>query len=72
MSGGQRDRFLKVLTELGGSAGNLRLREALQWDEQTYDDVKAGLIAEGMIAPGRGRGGSVALAGKSGRAVLRR
>jgi type I restriction enzyme M protein len=63
MSGTRRDRFLEVLTELGGSAGNLRLREALQWDEQTYDDVKAGLIAEGMIAPGRGRGGSVALAG---------
>lgn len=65
MSGGQRDRFLEVLTELGGSAGNTRLREALQWDEQTYGDVKAGLIAEGMIVPGRGRGGSVALAGQS-------
>ncbi|PTM60087.1 type I restriction-modification system subunit M [Phreatobacter oligotrophus] len=65
MSGGQRDRFLDVLTELGGSAGNMRLRDALQWDEQTYDNVKAGLVEEGMIVPGRGRGGSVALAGRS-------
>ncbi len=57
------DRFIAVLKELGGSAGNLRLREALQWQEAAYDAVKDKLIAEGVITPGRGRGGSVALAG---------
>jgi type I restriction enzyme M protein len=58
----RRDRFLAVLTELGGSAGNGRLREALQWDEASYDAVKSALVAEGIVKPGRGRGGSVALA----------
>lgn len=57
------DRFVAVLKELGGSAGNLRLREALQWQEATYDAAKEKLLAEGVITLGRGRGGSVALAG---------
>jgi type I restriction enzyme M protein len=59
----QKDRFVAALTELGGAAGNGRLREALAWDEATYDAVKAALIAEGRVAPGRGRGGSVSLPG---------
>ncbi|WP_188235767.1 type I restriction-modification system subunit M [Sphingopyxis sp. LK2115] len=58
----QEDRFVAVLTELGGSAGNGRLREALGWDEQAYDAVKDALIAQGRLVPGRGRGGSVSLA----------
>ncbi len=58
----QEDRFVAVLTELGGSAGNGRLREALAWDEQAYDAVKDALIAQGRLVPGRGRGGSVSLA----------
>ena len=62
---GQRDkqRLLSVLTEIGGSAGNGRLREALGWDEARYGAVKEDLVAEGALTPGRGRGGSVALAG---------
>ncbi len=59
----QKDRFVAALAELGGSAGNGRLREALAWDEATYDVVKAALIAEGLVASGRGRGGSVSLPG---------
>lgn len=59
----QKDRFVAALTELGGAAGNGRLREALAWDEATYDVVKAALIAEGLVTPGRGRGGSVSLPG---------
>ena len=50
------------MTELGGSAGNGRLRETLQWIEATYNGVKDDLLAEGAIVLGRGRGGSVALA----------
>jgi type I restriction enzyme M protein len=59
----QKDGFVAALAALGGSAGNGRLREVLALDEATYDAVKADLIAEGMIATGRGRGGSVSLRG---------
>jgi len=57
-----KDRFLEALEELGGSAGNARLREALGWEEEAYVSVKDALIAEGAVTPGRGRGGSVQLA----------
>ncbi len=57
----QQTRFLATLTDLGGSAGNVRLREALGWDEPTYDQVKQDLVSAGTISPGRGRGGSVSL-----------
>jgi type I restriction enzyme M protein len=59
----QKDKFVAALTELGGSAGNGRLREALQWDETAYNAVKDELVAEGVVTPGRGRGGSVSLGG---------
>ena len=52
-----RDEFLGALAALGGSAGNGRLREVLEWDETTYDDVKAELLSRRLIVPGRGRGG---------------
>jgi len=58
----KKDRFVAALTEFGGSAGNGRLREALRWDEATYNSVKDQLVAEGVVATGRGRGESVALA----------
>ncbi|MBE9606280.1 site-specific DNA-methyltransferase [Acetobacteraceae bacterium H6797] len=58
----QQDRFLAVLRERGGSAGNGALREALGWAESTYDRVKQALLEAGAILPGRGRGGSVRLA----------
>lgn len=57
-----QQEFLNALRELGGSAGNGRLRETLGWDEATYDGVRLALIDAGHIKPGRGRGGSVALA----------
>jgi type I restriction enzyme M protein len=57
----EKDRFVEALTELGGSAGHVRLRETLQWDEATYNAVKEDLLAEGIVTPGRGRGGSVSL-----------
>lgn len=58
-----KDKFVTVLAELGGSAGNGRLRDALQWAEATYAAVKDELVAEGVAIPGRGRGGSILLAG---------
>jgi type I restriction enzyme M protein len=54
-------QFLAALSTLGGSAGNGRLREVLQWDEATYSTVQSALIASGAVVPGRGRGGSVRL-----------
>jgi type I restriction enzyme M protein len=57
-----RDKFIAVLTELGGSAGNGKLRDTLGWADATYDAVKEELIGDGVVTPGRGRGGSVAIA----------
>ena len=56
------ERFLEALTQLGGSAGNVRLRETLQWEEEAYAAVKNALLESGAILTGRGRGGSVVLA----------
>ena len=57
-----KERFLEALTQLGGSAGNVRLRETLQWEEEAYAAVKNALLESGAILTGRGRGGSVVLA----------
>jgi len=63
------DDFLGALEALGGSAGNGRLRETLEWDEASYEAVKGDLLSRRLIVPGRGRGGSVALAdGSAGEA----
>lgn len=58
----RQERLLEVLAELGGSAGNKRLREALGWQEETYDQAKAALLADGRVAKGAGKGGSIRLA----------
>jgi type I restriction enzyme M protein len=60
------DEFLGALAALGGSAGNGRLRDTLEWDDASYEAVKADLLSRRLILPGRGRGGSVALADGSG------
>ena len=62
MDKAQTERFVEPLKRLGGSAGNGRLREALRWDEPSYLAIKSALIHEGIVAPGRGRGGSVVAA----------
>ncbi|MEI7953360.1 MAG: hypothetical protein WCH37_11905, partial [Synechococcaceae cyanobacterium ELA182] len=51
------DEFLGAQAALGGSAGNGRLRETLEWDEASYEAVKDDLLGRRLIAPGRGRGG---------------
>jgi type I restriction enzyme M protein len=58
----QAKRFIETLTSLEGKAGNQRLLSELGWADSTYQRVKGHLIEEGRIVPGRGRGGSVALA----------
>ncbi len=56
-----QDEFLGALEALGGSAGNGRLLETLEWDQARYEAVKGNLLSRRLIVPGRGRGGSVAL-----------
>lgn len=57
-----RDRFVQVLTDAGGSAGNGRLLAELGWQEDTYQSVRDSLLEDGTVVVGRGRGGSVKLA----------
>ncbi|MCB1883581.1 MAG: SAM-dependent DNA methyltransferase [Geminicoccaceae bacterium] len=59
--GANETRFIDALADLGGSAGNARLRAALGWDEASYATTRDALVADGRVALGRGRGGSVAL-----------
>ena len=63
MSEAQKQKFLAALAASGGSAGNQRLQAELDWADSTYQRVKEALIETGRIVPGRGRGGSVRLAG---------
>ena len=53
--------LLAKLRELGGSSGNQSLREALGWDEAVYTSVRQVLLDKGLVATGRGRGGSLRL-----------
>ena len=64
--------FVTTLTELGGSAGNGKLRDRLGWDEAAYEAVKQSLLDDGAITNGRGRGGSVALADATAQAAPER
>ncbi|WP_394888442.1 type I restriction-modification system subunit M [Mesorhizobium sp. AaZ16] len=66
----QADAFLNALRKMRGSAGNGKLRQALNWDEVTYNAVKHDLLATGAIEAGRGRGGSVALVDRTNRAMI--
>ncbi|HEY8096696.1 MAG TPA: DUF262 domain-containing protein [Methylobacter sp.] len=55
--------LLKNLRDLGGSAGNMALRESLGWGEEKYFRVRQHLIEKGLVDTGRGKGGSVYLLG---------
>jgi DNA repair exonuclease SbcCD ATPase subunit len=56
-----RQKFLEVLSGLGGAKGNQTLCAALGWDADTYSAVKNDLVVCGRLIPGKGRGGSVSL-----------
>ncbi len=64
-----RNRFIAVLHELGGSAGNRRLQDELGWQPDTYERVRDALVEEGAVLRGRGQGGSVSLADQGVRAA---
>lgn len=63
-----RNALLAQLEELGGSAGNKTLREAMEVTlgrevlQEDYDEVKDELVAESVLGRGKGKGGSVFLA----------
>jgi type I restriction enzyme M protein len=59
----QLDDFLEALEKAGSPAKNPVLRDALGWDQATYEEVKAALVAKGIVTRGRGRSDSVSLAG---------
>lgn len=58
------DEFIGALEALGGSAGNGVLRETLEWDEASYEAVKANLLSRRLIVAGGGQLDLVALAGE--------
>jgi len=59
----QLNDFLEALEKVGSLAKNPALREALGWDEALYEEVKAELVAKGIVVRGRGRSDSVSLVG---------
>jgi type I restriction enzyme M protein len=59
----QLNDFLEALEEVGSPAKNPVLREALGWEEPLYEEVKAELVAKGIVVRGRGRSDSVSLVG---------
>jgi type I restriction enzyme M protein len=59
----QLDDFLEALEKAGSPAKNPALRQALGWEEGLYEEVKAALVAKGIVVRGRGRSDSVSLVG---------
>jgi len=57
------DDFLEALEQSGSPVKNPVLRAALGWEEATYEEVKAELVARRIVVRGRGRSDSVALVG---------
>ena len=57
------DDFLEALETAGSPAKNPALREALGWDAALYEEVKAELVAKGIVVRGKGRSDSVSLVG---------
>lgn len=57
--------FLEKLKALGGTAGNVSLRAELYWDDERYWRTHGLLSDEGVIARGRGKGGSVSIVSTS-------
>lgn len=59
-----RQAFLTAIAARGGSSGNQSLRQDLGWEEDRYLAVRESLLAANRIILGRGRGGSVSIAGQ--------
>lgn len=55
----ETDRFVAVLSALGGNAGHVTSQVRLGWDKDTYFRVQKVLVQTGKVATGRGRGPSL-------------
>jgi len=55
------EKLLSALRELGGSSGNKRLKESLGWETDYYYEVRNRAESQGLVARGRGKGGSTRL-----------
>lgn len=60
------NRFQAMLERLGGSADDKRLREALGSNEAVYAQIRDETIKEGVLVPGRNRGGFCLLRWREG------
>lgn len=68
MTDSLRELLLSIVPDDGSAVGNLALAAAMRetvpdLSDETYQRIRDGLIAEGMLGKGRGRGGSVFLLG---------
>ncbi len=58
-----QELFLDRLREMSHGevkpVGNATLRKSLGWDEKKYEGIKSKLVGEGLVKPGKGKGGSV-------------
>ncbi len=51
--------LLNVVPLEGGTIGNQRAQDALAWDDDRYWAARDGLVDKGLVARGRGRGGTI-------------
>lgn len=65
------NRLLSALPSDGSTVGNGRLRDELDLDFDSYQELKEALLGAGYVTSGRGRGGTLALA-EEGRRYLAR
>ena len=56
-----RQQMIERLRLLGGTAGNLALRQELGWDEGAYNGIKDDLVGAGDLIAEKGQGGGVSL-----------
>lgn len=59
--GSDKKAFLDALEALGNSAGNISLKQKLDWNADKYWRIQGLLYEAGEISKGRGKGGSVTL-----------
>jgi hypothetical protein len=60
------EKFIALLTSFGGKATNKGMLEALGWEKDEYLNLRAAMVADGVIKLAKGRGGSVVLVKKEG------
>jgi len=69
----EKSLWMRLTKVSGGEqklVGNISFREALDWDEDRYNQVKSQLVEENAIIVGRRKGGSVGLASVPGTKTL--